>query len=283
LEAPKSRERKTPLLSVIVLSWNACGLLQRCLRSVSEAISSLNTEVIVVDNGSTDGSPDLVSEEFPSFRLIELRQNLGFAGGNNVGIREAQGKYILLLNSDTEILGDGLERMVSAMEEDPRLGAVGPTLVSPDGSAQISWYPFPSLRIMVEAVSASVPGFRWLHRWVRTRKRKHTGPIDAPMGACLMVRRDALTEVGLLDRGYYLYAEELDLCFRLKQASWKRKLVSEARVIHVGGGSSTGMGLASHWKDSHRWFFRKHRSPFSTLILELILLFTAFRRKRSTT
>ncbi len=266
-------------LSVVVLSWNALELLRHCLVSIAESDIPFGYEVIVVDNASDDGSPEMVAREFPWVRLIQLHANLGYARGNNAGIRPAKGTYVLLLNSDTEISGPNLRRLVEEMDGDPNLGAAGPLLTSPDGSRQRSWYRFPSLRLVVEACAANRPGLRWLHRWVRSRNRGEE-EIDAPMGACLMLRKEALKEVGLLDPGYYLYGEELDLCFRLKQANWKRTLVSDTQVVHWGGGSSSLPGLWQHWRNSHRRFFRKFRSPLASFLLEVIFLFPPMPEKK---
>jgi len=227
-----------PDLSIIIVNWNAADLLRQCLQSLRESDDHLEKEIIVIDNASTDGSVEMVRREFPEVRLICNPENMGFAPANNQGIEISQGQYVLLLNSDARILPGALDALVGFLAAHPAVGAVGPALVNPDGSFQVSchpiltpWREFWRLLFLDHLVPLARYPFR---RWGYEDPRE----VDVIKGACLLLRRQALKQVGLLDEGYFMYSEEMDLCYRLARAGWRIYWVPEARVVHLGGGSS---------------------------------------------
>jgi len=231
-------------LSVIIVSWNVRDLLVRCLESVRAgfAQAGLTGEIIVVDNASADGSADVVRTRFPDVILIEPGANLGYTGGNNLGLRHAQGRYILILNPDTEVAPDAPGRLVGVLGIHPSIGVVGPALLLPDGRRQSSRRRFPSLFVgMVESTplepwvarSPLLRGFRLLDH-----PDDEPQPVDWLVGAALMIRREIIEQVGTLDEAFFMYFEELDWQRRIKAAGWSIWYWPEARVVHYEGASS---------------------------------------------
>lgn len=229
------------MLSIAIVSWNTRDQLAKCLRSIEQnfgAGADLPPETIVVDNGSEDGSADLVRKGFRWVRLIDNRENVGFARACNQAIRHAKDRYVLLLNSDTEVLPGALDALTRFMEAHPRAGACGPRLLNDDGTLQPSCHPmltpareFWRLLFLDRVVrKATYP----MHAWDVEAPRR----VEAINGACLMLRRSSLDTVGLLDEDYFLYTEEVDLCLRLADADWELWWVPQARVVHQGGASS---------------------------------------------
>jgi len=240
-------------LSVIIVNWNTRELLAGCLESVAgsrlkvegrgaEPVTSnpqpSTVEVIVVDNASSDGSAAMVRERFPWVTLIENAENVGFAAANNQGIPEATGRYVVLLNSDTEVRPGALEVLLGFMDDHPRAGACGARLLNADGSLQPSCHPmltpgreFWRLAFLDRLLPrATYP----MARWDVTTPRR----VEVIKGACLVLRREALDQVGLLDDGYFMYTEEVDLCHRLALAGWELWWEPRAEVVHFGAASS---------------------------------------------
>jgi GT2 family glycosyltransferase len=228
-------------LSIIVVSWNTRELLARCLESVrsdADTMARRRVETFVVDNASTDGSARMVCSSFPWVRLVENAENTGFARANNQAIAEAGGRFMLLLNSDTVVRSGALETLVVFMENHPRAGACGARLLNVDGTLQPACHPMltPARELwrllFLDGIfpRATYP----MHRWDTTTPRQ----VDVIKGACFLVRRSALQEVGSLDESYFMYTEEVDLCHRLALAGWERWWVPEAEVLHEGEASS---------------------------------------------
>ena len=228
-------------LSIIIVSWNTRDLLEACLDSVwrgIEASRDLVIEVFVVDNASTDGTVSMLKEGYPWIRLKVNDLNVGFARANNQALKLALGQYLLLLNSDTELKPDTLDELVRIMVENPKIGAVGPRLVNNDGSLQAGCHPMltPSREfwrlLYLDRLwpRASYPFASWGNNIPRR--------VEVIKGACLFLRRAALNQTGLLDERYFMYTEEMDLCYRLAQAGWQLWYVPWTFVIHHGGASS---------------------------------------------
>jgi GT2 family glycosyltransferase len=233
-----------PDLTIVIVSWNTRRLLEACLGSLYSTANrqptagSLRFETIVVDNASADGSPAMVRECFPAVRLIECDRNLGFAAGNNRALREASGRYAALLNSDTEARPGALECLVAFMDAHDKAGACGPRLLNPDGSLQPSCSPMltPGREfwrlLFLDAVWPR--GTYPMHRWDTSQPRR----VETIKGACLLLRRAALSQIGLLDESYFMYTEEVDLCYRLARAGWELWWTPDAEVIHHGEAST---------------------------------------------
>jgi N-acetylglucosaminyl-diphospho-decaprenol L-rhamnosyltransferase len=240
-------------VSIIVVSYNARDHLERSLASVADG----SHEVIVVDNASTDGSPELVRERFPSVRLLELPENRGFGAGNNEGMRIASGRYFLLLNSDAWPVGDAVTRLLAFMDANPGVGVAGPRLVGTDGRLQKSVRGFPTVwRIATEYffLRKLAPGSRALNAFYGAGfDYSERREADFLMGAVLMLRRASVEQVGDFDTDFFMFSEETDLCYRMKEAGWTVEFSPEAEFVHVGGASTK-----PEWNRMYREQLRGH-------------------------
>ncbi len=249
-------------LSIVVVNWNTRDLLRLCLASIYRNAADLDYEVIVVDNGSTDDSVEMVRLGFPGTIVVRNQENLGFARANNQAIRRCFGRHVLLLNSDAMLLWGSARQMVEHLDTNPRVGAVGGKLLNPDGTFQSSYADFPRLlgeTLLLTGLS------RWLlgssypsYSESRSQDRR---PVDWVSGAFLMVRRGALDTVGLLDEDYFMYTEEVDWCYRIRRRGWEIHYLPEAQAVHWSGGTSQ---LVPERKRAQlyrsKWLFmRKHR------------------------
>lgn len=282
-------------LSIIIVNWNTGPLLAGCVRSVLADLHTLEvqdlgrhqTEIIIVDNNSSDESLDAalaLCREFPQVTVLENRENGGFARANNQGIRRATGDYILLLNPDTEVKPGALSALLAFMDDHPRAGAVGPHILNSDETLQTSCYPTPTLprefwyllHLDLLWPIAVYP----MHRWPLNRPR----PVDSLLGACLLARRAALDEIGAFDENFFMYSEEIDLCFRLRQAGWSLHWEPRARIVHYGG-QSTKQVAGSMFLQLYRsklHYFRKHNGRHAGWLYKLLLLAIAAPRVLST-
>lgn len=254
-------------VSVVIVSWNTRDLLSQCIASVIRQASKarLHVEIIVVDNASSDGTADLLHRDHPNITVIALSENRGFAAANNLGIASARGAALLLLNPDTEMLPGSLSALWQTLLASPRVGMAGALLLNPDGSLQSAGYRFPGL------IQTFLDIFPIHPRLIGSRLNGRMPPgdglsplaIDHPLGACMLVRRDVIDQVGMLDDQYFIYSEEIDWCRRIKTAGWMILTTPAARVIHYGG-QSTGQMPDEMFSQLHRSrnrYFRRYHSP----------------------
>jgi len=230
-------------LSIVIVNWKSADFLRKCLQSIFANAGDLSLEVIVVDNASFDGSAELVEREFPGVHFVQSKENLGFAGANNLGVRSANGRNLLFLNPDTEVIGTALERMSSFLDATPNAGAVGCKLLNTDGTVQTSCIqPFPTIlnqALDTEFLRKMFPKSRL---WgMEPLLGDPQGPSEVEMisGACLLIRRHVFEQVGCFDTKYFMYTEDVDLCYKVWRAGWKNYYVSSATVTHHGGRSSS--------------------------------------------
>jgi GT2 family glycosyltransferase len=260
-------------LSVVIVNLNTKDILCQCLDSLNQVAKKFEMEIFVVDNGSMDGSGEIVRKRFPGVKLVENQMNLGFAKANNQALRLAKGKYVLLLNPDTQIKGGAIEEMILFMSAHPEVGVAGGQLLNSDGSKQNSIANFPSLA--TELLNKSL--LRWLFPEKFPGKEKsYVGPIevDSVIGACMTVRRDAMEQVGLLDEDYFLFMEETDWCYRMKKAGWKIYHIPQAEIFHFQGRSAEMKKERAkiEYYRSRYHFFRKNRGRFQWTILHIGLM-----------
>ncbi|WP_026369860.1 glycosyltransferase family 2 protein [Kallotenue papyrolyticum] len=262
-------------VSIILVSWNTRDLLLACLESLPAAIGDLRADVWVVDNASRDDSVAAVRSRYAHVRLIENRTNLGFAAANNQAIRGGAGRYVLLLNSDTVAAPDSIELLVRFADDHPRVGAVGGQLLNADGSFQASRARFPSL--WSETLNVTGLGRRLYGPWYPgygPRHSRHPCRADVLPGACMLVRRAAIEQVGPMDEDYFMYSEETDWCLRLHRAGWELWYLPDARILHHGGQSTQQARepmIAALYRSKVR-FFRKHYGPLHAALLQLIFV-----------
>jgi hypothetical protein len=261
-----------PDLSIVIVAWNVRDLVLDCLASIADARLALSHEVILVDNGSADGTVAAVSRQFPDVQLIALPRNVGFGAGNNQGIWKASGRHVLLLNSDTIVLPGGLERCVAYLDAHPDVGVVGPQLLNPDRSKQNCIHNSPTL--VSEVVSQSLLRRLFPRRWP-SKRRDYGAPIEveAVLGACLFVRAEVVREVGPMDEDYFFFLEETDWCHRIRRRGWRVVHLPDAHVIHLYGESTKKKvplrTRIEYWRSRYT-FFRKNRGRLAYRALRAI-------------
>jgi GT2 family glycosyltransferase len=277
-------ESITPDVSVVIVGWNTRDLLRQTLESLYRETHNVEFETIVVDNGSTDGSIERVHEEWKQVRLIALPENKGFAVGNNMGFRIACGRHILLLNSDTIVLPSTLYGMVHFLDSHIDAGCVGCRHLNPDRTLQRSMDSFPSL--LNDFVSYSeLHRLPFMQRFLRRRfpwwsDHKQGREVDWVNGACMMVRREVIAQIGGLDEDYFIYAEEIDWCYRMRKAGWRIYFCPDAEIIHIGGQAmnrAIDKRVVLKYKGQYR-FYRKHYSIWKYVVLRIIVTATAIPR-----
>lgn len=267
--------KKSLDLSIIIVNYNTRELLKACLRSVFAETDGLDFEVFVVDNSSSDGSAKMVKNLFPRVHLIQNSRNLGFAEANNQAILKSQGRYVLLLNPDTVILSKALAKLVWFMDIHPDAGAAGCMLLNPGGSIQYSMRNFPTfLNQLSECffLHRLFPRVAFFGEMVCDLERyEQTRIVDWVSGAALIVRKEAISQIGLLDESFFLYSEEKDWCYRAWQVGWKIYYYPEAQFIHHHGESGTDPNLFSHLLRSRVKFFQNYNSPARTWLFKKIV------------
>ncbi len=271
-------------VSIIIPSWNAKNYLQECIESIFRETNNCRIEVIVVDNASTDGSPDMVKDLFPQIKLIRNKENLGFAKANNIGIRQEKGKYVAIVNSDVKIERDCITRMYNYMEQNPTVGILGPKILGPDGIIQRSCMGFPTLwnsfcrALALDNVfpGSKMFGGQLMTFWPHDTVRK----VDIINGCLWMVRREAINQIGLLDENYFMYSEDKDWCKRFWKVGWKVLFLPDAQAIHYGGGSSSNAPIkfSIEMLRSDLQYWGKHHKSTELIVYKLILLCHHFIR-----
>jgi len=264
-----------PDVSVIVVNWNTCELLEACLKSVYNLENDTVVEVIVVDNASADRSVEMVRKKFPQVFLIENDNNLGFAKANNQALKKCRGRFSLLLNSDAEVAPETMRLLSSFLDGHPEVGAVGPKIMNPDGSFQSASMVFPTLigefllatKLSRVFLSSHFPS-------LSEHRSQYSGEADWLSGACLMIRREAIDDVGGLDESYFMYSEEVDWCWKAKLNGWKIYYLAQAQVFHRGG-QSIGQIPRSRRTSVYGGkvlFFMKNRGPLYASLFRLMIL-----------
>lgn len=259
-------------ISIIILNWNTRDLLAQCLDSIEQHKGDIELEIIVVDNASSDGSQAMLKEKYPQIALINNDQNVGFAKANNQAMQVAEGDYFLLWNSDAFATPNAIQNLLQLAEKEPRAAIVGAQLRNADNSFQASYSHFPNQ--LQEFLILTGLGRALLGRAYPSlgpEEQKGAQIVDYVEGACLLVRRQAFQEVGGLDEGYFMYAEEVDWCYTMAKHGWQVWYQPEAKIIHLGGASSTGRRThreADLYRSRIR-FFRKHYGNRSAWFLKI--------------
>lgn len=273
-----------PSISVIVVSWNAKKYLEQCIQSFLNCPELNAVEIIVVDNASSDGSPEFIKQNYPGVKLICNADNLGFARANNIGIKHSQGKYLFLINSDVVVYPNCIESMVDYMERHPEIGLLGPRIVGTDHKVQRSCMGYPSLwntfcrAVLLDGIFPHVKLFSgflmkyWAHDSIKE--------VDVINGCFWSVRRRAIEEVGLLDEDFFMYAEDIDWCKRFNSAGWKVVYFPLAEALHYGGASSVNAPIRFYieMQKANLKFWGKHYGKLSrSVYLCIIFLHQSLR------
>lgn len=264
-------------LSIIIINWKSADFLRRCLTSICANVKNIKFEIIVVDNASFDGSEEMVQRLFPEVHFTQSEKNLGFAKANNLGFRAAKGRNILFLNPDTEIVGSAISLMISSLESLAEAGVVGCRLLNSDHSIQMSCVQrFPSILNQVLDADYLRELFPRLKLWGTQPlidSMATLAQVEVISGACLMIRRDAFEQVGQFTTGYFMYSEDVDLCYKVRQAGMKSYYVGTASVIHHGGRSSEAKQqnhfTAVMMRQSRLNFFRERQGRFYASLYRL--------------
>jgi hypothetical protein len=265
-------------VSLIIVSWNAKNFLIDCLHSLTDIPREYSQEIIVVDNNSSDGSPEVVKSKFPDVKLLINEENLGFSKANNIGVRHSTGRYLFFINSDVKVLDNCVEKMVSFMDSHPNAGMSGPRILNHDMTLQHSCRHFPGiwnnfcLAIGLSRLLPNVPLFSepFMKYWDHNSVKK----VEVLTGCFWVVRRHALDEVGLLDENFFFYGEDVDWCRRFNQAGWDILFNPNAQSIHFGGASSAAAPFKYYIQmqkaDLHYW--KKHHSFLLSRCFLLIII-----------
>ena len=261
-------------VSIIVVNWNTKELLLACLKSIYGTTTGLDIEVIVVDNGSHDGSSQAIKENFPQAKLIQNFENKGFAKANNQALSIVTGHYILLLNSDALLTDGSLKNLINFMDKTPVAGIAACQYINSDGSKQNSFDNFPTLT--TELLNKTFLKTLFPKKYP-SKKKEYYEPmeVESVIGACMLVRKEAITQVGMLDEDYFFFMEETDWCLRMHKAGWKVYHLPEIKVYHLQG-QSKEKDPSKAWIEYYRSsyiFFKKHRSIFSYFTLRILRVF----------
>jgi N-acetylglucosaminyl-diphospho-decaprenol L-rhamnosyltransferase len=265
-----------PLLSIVLVNWNTRDLLRACLRSIYATLDAISFEIIVVDNASDDASADMIRSEFPEVQVIRNEANLGFAVGNNIGLRRASGDFVMLLNPDTDLCPGSVARMLDFIKSRPDVGMVGPKLIGADGALQINGQRFPTFLREVMCLTRLFRVFRRYHdsrlAWCR-EDLDLNAEVDTLAGACMLVPKAVVDAVGLLDETFFLYYEDVDWCYRIKKAGWKIWYVGEAVIVHACAQSAHRYGIHNANKALYRAqyvYWRKYGRAWQAVTLRLL-------------
>ena len=271
-------------VSIIIVGWNGSDLVQSCLRSVYEQTKGVTFEVVYVDNASEERNVEMVTTEFPAVRVLRNEKNLGFTRGSNQGIEASEGRYVLLLNSDTIVLDNAIAKMVEFADAHPEAGVVGCKVFHPDGSLQRTCFMYPSILNMCLSSTYLYKFFRRSRFFGREMMTwwdfDDVRQVQAVCGCCSLVRREAIGQVGLMNEMYFFYGDESDWCYRFEKAGWKNMFMPHAKIIHYGGATTKRMPDAFKLQlyGSHLTFMRLHRSKLAFTCARLLMALFFFAR-----
>ncbi len=270
-------------VSVVIVNWNTVDILRDCLNSIYKETRGITFETLVIDNASSDSSVHMVRNEFPNTILIANKDNRGFAAANNQGLRQAQGRYLLLLNSDTLILDGAIQKTVRYADAAEGVGVLGCQVWENETTIQYTCFRFPTpwnLFCVITGLAKLAPKSRLfggdrMREWDRRDERE----VEVVSGMFMLVRRAAFEQVGYLDESFFIYCEEADWCYRMKKAGWRNVFWPGARIVHRdGGGKSTekvNIKMEVQLVRSTLFYIRKHYGPVSEALVRFTILVTA--------
>ena len=260
-------------ISIIIVNWNTKDLLLECLASIYNTVNKITFEVWLVDNASADGSVEVAKNRYPEIHVIQNERNLGFAAANNLAFKQMKGNYALLLNTDATLMDSAAEELFNFMEDSPKVGMACGQLLNTDGSKQNSVANYPSLlSLLCNETFLRI----MLPNKFPSKRKKYSSPVevDSCIGACMIVRKEAMDEVGTFDEGYFFYLEETDWAYRMKQAGWGVFFVPSARIFHAQGKSvgNTANKKIMFYRSRYYFFKKWHKGT------NIIIYTTVFSR-----
>jgi len=279
----KNEESKAPTITISIVSYNSLNFLRECLDSILKDPPALEYEIIVVDNASCDGTVEFVRKNYPEITLISNSRNIGFAAANNRAIEKSNSKYILLMNSDCRVYKKSLDNLVEFMEKNPGVGITGPKIVNSDGTIQLSCRRFPSL---LNAAAHTILADIFPHNPFSKKYkladicRDNTFKVDWVSGSCMIIRKKSLEDTGVLDEKYFMYVEDLDICYRMWQKNWEVYYYPKALIMHHVAGSSSGKKIKSSFrmqKSVFYFFWKNYRKDWRIILIPLLILILGFR------
>lgn len=266
-------------ISIVIANWNTREFLDWCLASIYESLSGLSFEVIVADNNSSDGSAKMIREKYPRVRLIENKMNYGFARASNQAIRESRGRYVLILNSDTILFSGTIEKLIEFMDGRKDAGAVSPRILNVDGSIQSLGRDLPNLGTTLLQYFLPYKFYRIIQDFLR-RKNEEVFEVDGLSGSAILIRKKTLLSVGPFDEKLPLYAEDIDLCYRIKKAGWKMYCCANVSINHLGGVSTRQVPIESKVKAYRAYYayFKKHYGKRIALLVRTMIALSSIMR-----
>ncbi|MEM9117984.1 MAG: glycosyltransferase family 2 protein [Cyanobacteria bacterium P01_F01_bin.56] len=269
-------------VSVVIVNYNGGTVILDCLASIFQHLDSVKTDVIVVDNASQDGSPDGIERKFPQVQLLRQSENLGFGAANNMGVKQALGRYLFLLNSDTLIQQNIMPVLLNKLESAVDIGIVGPQLLNPDGSFQLStayeiglWGEWRTLQVVRKYRQPA-------NRPALARQYDTDQSVDIVVGAAMLMRRSHFRQIGGFDETFFMYFEESDLCQRFRDAGYRVLYTPDVSLIHIGGYSVAQVAgkMAAEYRHSQRYYYAKHRPAWEQWVLHCYLALKQWRQAR---
>ncbi|MBD2508070.1 glycosyltransferase family 2 protein [Nostoc muscorum FACHB-395] len=271
-------QQKPISVSIILVNYNGVNILPDCLDSIQKFIDIPNHEIILVDNASSDGSAELVEANYPQIRLVKQLENRGFGAGNNAGAKLASGEFLFLLNTDTVLNSNIIPPLIELMQADPQVGIIGPKLLNPDGSLQISVSPALGIKGEYQA--------RQLHKAYQNISQQHLieqkfqeiREVDIVVGAAFFIRSSLFHELGGFDENFFMYFEESDLCQRAQYQGYKIIYTPHVSLIHLKGYSiqKVANAMSIEYRRSQIYFYQKHRPIWEQLLLRVYLFYKFF-------
>ncbi|MBU0952213.1 MAG: glycosyltransferase family 2 protein [Elusimicrobia bacterium] len=264
-------------ISINIVNYNNIQFLQNCIKSIYENTKKINFSILIIDNFSSDNSIELIEKTFPTIKIIRNNKNIGFAKAQNTGFDKVDSRYILILNPDTLILDNSIEKMVLFLDRNPEAGIVGPIILNPDKSNQCTGITYPNnVNLLSETLFLDrfFPNNRIFGKHKKTfEPYRDTKQVDYLQGSCLMIRKKVIEEIGIFDEDFFMYFEETDFCYRAKRKGWSITRLGDCSIIHFGGGE-TGyydeFRLLQYTR-SLILFYKKHYSITAVLALKVIL------------
>jgi GT2 family glycosyltransferase len=270
-------------LCISVISYNGLSFLKECLDSLLSYPPDKEYEILVVDNASSDGSPEFIKNSYPQIKLIINNVNIGFAAANNQAIKSSKSEYVLLINSDCKVYKDSLNKLIEFMDSVRNAGVIGPKIINSDGSIQFSCRKFPSiLNAGFHSILTNIAPNNPFSRKYKLVDINRDNPfeVDWVSGSCMLIRRDALDDAGFMDEHYFMYVEDVDLCYQMWKKNWKVFYFPHSEILHHIGGSTSDKKLKASFrmqKSIFYFFWKNYKKSWKILLIPFLIIVLGLR------